>query len=82
MLGIEGPFLYKILDAVYDMMSGPYPEILEGTAHSKKILKLEEERFAHTLASGLSILDKLMAEVRSSGKDTLPGNLLRTRRFL
>ena len=76
MLGIEDPFLYKILDAVYDMMSGPYPEILEGTAHSKKILKLEEERFAHTLASGLSILDKLMAEVRSSGKDTLPGNEL------
>jgi alanyl-tRNA synthetase len=73
MLGIEEPFLYKILDAVYDMMSGPYPELLEDTEHSKKVLKLEEERFAHTLTSGVAILDRIMAEVKSSGKDTIPG---------
>jgi alanyl-tRNA synthetase len=73
MLGIEGPFLYKVLDAVYDMMSGPYPELLEGTENSKKVLKFEEERFAHTLNSGVTILDKLIAEVKASGKDTIPG---------
>ncbi|MBI5663881.1 MAG: alanine--tRNA ligase [Nitrospirae bacterium] len=73
MLGIEGPFLYKVLDAVYEMMSGPYPEVLEDTQHSKKVLKLEEERFAHTLNSGMTILDKLMTEVKASGRDTIPG---------
>jgi alanyl-tRNA synthetase len=73
MLGIEGPFLYKVLEAVYEIMSGSYPELLEGTENSKKVLKFEEERFAHTLNSGVTILDKLIAEVKSSGKDTIPG---------
>ncbi len=73
MLGIEGPFLYKVLDAVYEIMSGPYPELLEDMANSKKVLKFEEERFAHTLNSGVTILDKLMADVKTSGKDTIPG---------
>jgi len=73
MLGIEGPFLYKVLDAVYEIMSGPYPELLEDTANSKKVLKFEEERFAHTLNSGVTILDKLMSDVKALGKDTIPG---------
>ena len=76
MLGIEEPFLYNVIDAVYEMMSAPYPEILENTEMSKKVLRLEEERFAHTLSSGMDILDKLMGEVKSSAKDTIPGTEL------
>jgi alanyl-tRNA synthetase len=73
MLGIEGPFLYNVLDTVYETMSGPYPELLENTDRSRKILKLEEERFAHTLSSGMEILNKIMSELKSSGKDIIPG---------
>jgi alanyl-tRNA synthetase len=73
MLGINEPFLYNVLDAVYEIMSGAYPELLENRDRSKKVLKLEEERFAHTLSSGMEILNKIMDELRSSGKDTIPG---------
>jgi alanyl-tRNA synthetase len=73
MLGIEEPFLYKVLDAVFDMMSGSYPELLDNTDNVRKVLKFEEERFAHTLTSGITILNKLIDEVKSSGKDMLPG---------
>ncbi len=73
MLGIEGPFLYNVLDTVYETMSEPYPELLENTDRSKKILKLEEERFVHTLSSGMEILNKIMYELKSSGKDIIPG---------
>lgn len=73
MLGINQPFLYNVLDTVYEIMSGAYPEILENTDRSKKVLKLEEERFAHTLSSGMEILNKIMNELRASGKDTIPG---------
>jgi alanyl-tRNA synthetase len=73
MLGINEPFLYNVLDTVYEIMSGAYPELLENTDRSKKILKLEEERFAHTLSSGMEILNKIIDELRSSGKDTIPG---------
>ncbi len=73
MLGIESPFLYKVLDTVYEVMDGPYPELVENTQANRKVLKFEEERFAHTLSSGLSILDELMDKIKSSGEDTIPG---------
>jgi alanyl-tRNA synthetase len=76
MLGINEPFLYKVLDAVYEIMSAAYPELTEDTQHSKKVLKFEEERFAHTLTSGMAILDKLIDDVKLSGKDTIPGSEL------
>ena len=73
MLGIEKSFLHDVLDVVYDMMSDAYPDITDNAKMSKKALKLEEERFAHTLTSGMAILDKLMDDVKASGKKTLPG---------
>lgn len=76
MLGIDGPFLYKVIDPVFDIMSEPYPELLEDTQRSKKVLKFEEERFAHALSTGMVILDKLIKELKSSGKDTVPGTEL------
>ncbi len=76
MLGIDNPFLYKVIDSVYDIMSEPYPELLEDTQRSKKILRLEEERFAHTLSSGMEILDRLLNELKSEGKNTIPGSEL------
>jgi len=76
MIGINEPFLYNVLDTVHDIMSGAYPELLENTDRSKKILKLEEERFAHTLSSGMEILNKVMDELRASGEDTIPGTEL------
>jgi len=76
MLGVEGPFLFNVLDTVYDMMAGPYPELVDDIKNSKKVLKFEEERFAHTLSSGMTILDKLIEECKSSGTDTIPGSEL------
>jgi alanyl-tRNA synthetase len=76
MLGIEKPFLYQVLDVIFEMMSTVYPELGDNTGMSKKVLKSEEERFAHTLSSGMGILDKLVDEVKASGKDILPGSEL------
>ena len=73
MLGIDKPFLYKVMDSVYDIMSGAYPELLEDTQRRKKVLRFEEERFAHTLSSGMATLSKLINEVKLSGKDLIPG---------
>jgi alanyl-tRNA synthetase len=76
MLGIEKPFLYNVLDAVYEIMSDAYPDIMDSAKMSRKVLKLEEERFAHTLVSGMGILEKLMDDVKSAGKNTIPGTEL------
>ncbi|MBI4843718.1 MAG: alanine--tRNA ligase [Nitrospirae bacterium] len=74
MLGIREPFLHDVLNSVYEMMSGAYPELVLNTKMSRKVLKFEEERFARTLSSGTEMLDKVMAEVKSSQKDTIPGS--------
>lgn len=76
MLGIEDPFLYKVLDSVFDTMSEPYPELLDEPERSKRILRFEEERFAHTLSIGMNILDKLVNDLKSSKKETIPGSEL------
>lgn len=76
MLGIEGPFLYKLLDTVIDEMSGPYPELSDNHEMSRKVLMFEEERFAHTLSTGMEMLSRLIDELRSAGKKTLPGSEL------
>lgn len=76
MLGIDNPFLYKVIDSVSEVMSEPYPELIEYANRSKKVLRFEEERFAHTLSSGMLILNKIITELKSSGENTIPGSEL------
>jgi alanyl-tRNA synthetase len=76
MLGIEKPFLYDLIDSVYHIMSDAYPELLEDRSRNKKLLRLEEERFSHTLSTGIAILDEIINRLKSSGIDTIPGTEL------
>jgi alanyl-tRNA synthetase len=76
LLGIDKPFLYDALEPLYEVMSGAYPELLDDAQRKKTILKIEEERFSHTLSSGMAILDKLVKDLKTSGQDTIPGGEL------
>lgn len=73
LLGIEGPILYKLLDSVADSLSDVYPEIREEKELSKKILRLEEERFSRTLEYGMRLIDEIIESLRNSGKTVIPG---------
>src|SRR5581483_8680860 len=56
-LGIQEPFFYK-LDAVLEKeMGAAYPELTRGRSHVERVLKQEEERFAETLANGMTLLE-------------------------
>ncbi|MBI4837585.1 MAG: alanine--tRNA ligase [Nitrospirae bacterium] len=76
MLGFDGPFLYKVMDSLLDIMSGAYPELIEDSDRMKKILRLEEERFSHTLSSGMSMLAEIIKSLKSSGGKVIPGQEL------
>ena len=53
LLGAKEPFLYKMVDAVREMMGSAYPEISESAAPQlKDLIKSEEQRFAHVLGLG------------------------------
>ncbi len=72
-LGINEPFLYKLVPTVGQIMESYYPEILEKQDFIQKIVKREEETFARTIDAGSGHLDQLLAELKKAGKDMLAG---------
>ena len=72
-LGINKPFLYQLVPTVGQIMESYYPEILEKQDFIEKIVKREEETFARTIDAGSNMLDELLAELKSEGKDTDAG---------
>jgi len=74
LLGVNDPFLYKIVDTVIEENRTAYPE-LEGKAdYIKKIIETEEKRFSETINDGLAILENYVAELKEEGKEELSGD--------
>jgi alanyl-tRNA synthetase len=76
LLGIDGPFLYRLIDSVADAMGSIYPELIHERDRTSKVLLFEEERFARTLEQGVSMLDDIMEALRKSGRNIIPGGEL------
>ncbi len=62
-LGITETFFYKLVAVLEREMGGAYPELIRGRAQAEKVLKLEEERFAETLANGLALLEEVIRKL-------------------
>jgi alanyl-tRNA synthetase len=56
-LGIQESFFYKLVPVLEREMGAAYPELTRGRSHVERVLKQEEERFAETLANGMSLLE-------------------------
>ncbi|MGI6037154.1 MAG: alanine--tRNA ligase [Limnochordia bacterium] len=67
LLGITRPFLSELAQVVIDIMAEGYGEIVEKAPYIKQVIALEEERFHHTLDTGMSLLDEMIAKARSNG---------------
>ncbi len=61
-LGMDLPFLYKLVDTVVDMYGEAYPELVKNKAKVIDVIKKEEERFAKTLDRGYKMLDEFIAD--------------------
>jgi alanyl-tRNA synthetase len=59
-LGMNEPFLYKLTGKVAEMMSEPYPELLESADRVAMVVKAEELRFAHTMTVALTEFEKVL----------------------
>ena len=73
LLGIEGAFLTKFIDAVNEIMGEAYPELLKNVALVKGIVSAEEERFSTTLDTGRAYLDEALDGLDAG--TTLPGDV-------
>jgi alanyl-tRNA synthetase len=63
-LGIQEPFFYKLVSVLEKEMGSAYPELSRGRAHAERVLKQEEERFAETLANGMTLLESAIRNAR------------------
>ena len=61
-LGLEGLFMYKLVDSVIDIMQDVYPYLLDKKVHVKALIMQEEELFNKTLTQGEKRLYELMDE--------------------
>lgn len=61
-LGLELPFLYKLVDVVVANYGKAYPDLVIKTDKIKNIIKQEEEQFNKTLDRGYKLLEELLAE--------------------
>jgi len=75
-LGIDEPFLYKLVSGVADIMKDAYPELLSSANYISKVCLSEERRFAMTLTSGLKTFNQYIEEVRSHSQNVLSGDKL------
>lgn len=55
-IGINQPFMYKLVYVVRDIMLDYYPYLNENLDTVSKLIRLEEEKFAKTLSSGENML--------------------------
>ncbi len=61
-LGATETFFYKILQPLIEVMNDAYPELATNKQHIAETLKKEEERFAETLETGMTILTKAIEQ--------------------
>ena len=71
LLGKKTPFFHKLVADLVVQMGDAYPRLKTDEKRITEILKIEEERFFETLASGMDILDSALA----GGAKVLPGEV-------
>ncbi|MDI6600723.1 MAG: alanine--tRNA ligase [Thermoanaerobacteraceae bacterium] len=73
LLGLNDPFLYKLVDSVAETYRGVYPELTVRLGYIKEVVRLEEERFNETVDQGISKLQLYIDRLKEEGKKTLSG---------
>ena len=59
-LGMELPFLYKLVDVIVENYGEAYPDLVKNKQKIIETIKKEEERFAKTLDRGYKMLDEFI----------------------
>ena len=67
-LGLERPFLGKILPRLIEMMGEDFPELATSRERIDEIVTLEEEGFLRTLKRGGNMLNQIIAESTAAGE--------------
>ena len=70
-LGKKTPFFHKLVADLVVLMGEAYPKLRTDEKRITEVLKIEEERFFETLATGMEILEEALKD----GAKVLPGDV-------
>ncbi len=73
LLGVNEPFLYKIVDMVIHENEGHYPDLRERQGYITKVIRVEEENFARTIDGGMRIFDEMLDQHKAKGETVFSG---------
>ncbi|MBI2921823.1 MAG: alanine--tRNA ligase [Planctomycetes bacterium] len=65
-MGMKEPWLYRLVPAVCEAMGEHYGEIVERRENIARIVKAEEEQYAHTLEIAQGIIERELARMKSA----------------
>ena len=72
-LGINQLFLYELSDKVIEVSGKEYEELVEKRDYIKKLIKIEEEKFAATIDQGQELLNSYIKQMDEIGQNVLSG---------
>ncbi|MDO5545147.1 MAG: alanine--tRNA ligase [Eubacteriales bacterium] len=73
LLGVNTPFLYKVVETVIQENEGHYTYLRERAEYITRIVKIEEENFCRTIDGGMSIFAAKLAEHKAKGETQFSG---------
>lgn len=68
-------FLYKLVPTLIKVMGRHYPELVSQKTLVEKVIMEEENAFLRTLDKGIHLLDKIIANTKAAGSNTVSGKV-------
>ena len=72
-LDLKEAFMYRLVDTLIESMGEAYPELPAQADLIKHVIKEEEDSFLRTLATGIKMMEGIIAEAKKEGKTQIQG---------
>ncbi|HEY6564234.1 MAG TPA: alanine--tRNA ligase, partial [Pirellulaceae bacterium] len=72
-MGVQEPFLYRLVPTVVEMMRRPYPDLTESVGRVQDVIRNEERNFFGTIDAGLARAERFFADLLAAGQNRMEG---------
>jgi alanyl-tRNA synthetase len=72
-LGLNEPFLFKIVTSLGKAMGEAYPELISQQQLIQRVIREEEMSFLRTLDTGMRLIEQIIQKSKAAGSSTIDG---------